>query len=90
MLQTPAQLEAAGLQVIDLSDESTYANRRLHSRNGSMQMEGLHRLAIAFVENVNERHCLSKRRPPRPWQWRMTSLTRSLRLTHWRSGGWLH
>lgn len=51
MIQTPAQLEAAGLEVTDLKDESVYANRRLHSRNGSMQMQGLHRLAVAFVEN---------------------------------------
>ena len=50
MIQTPAQLEAAGLEVADL-DESAYANRRLHSRNGSMQMETLHRLAVDFVEN---------------------------------------
>ena len=51
MIQTIAQLEAAGLEVTDLADESVYANRRLHSRSGSMQMEGLHRLAVAFVES---------------------------------------
>ena len=50
MIQTPAQLEAAGLEVTDLTDETVYANRRLHSRNGSMQMEGLHRIALASVE----------------------------------------
>ena len=50
MSQTKEQLERAGLEVVDLSDESLYAKRRLHSRNGSMQMEGLHRLATAFVD----------------------------------------
>ena len=50
-MQTADQLEAAGLEVVDLSDESVYAGRRAHARDGSMQMEGLHRLAIAFVES---------------------------------------
>lgn len=50
MHQTLEQLEAAGLEVTDLTDETAYAGRRLHSRNGSMQMEGLHRLAVSFVE----------------------------------------
>lgn len=50
MLQTPAQLEAAGLEVVDLSDESYYAKRRVHRRDSSMQMEGLHRIAMAFVQ----------------------------------------
>ncbi len=51
MIQTVAQLEAVGLEVTDLMDETVYSNRRLHSRNGSMQMEGLHRLAVAFVQS---------------------------------------
>ncbi|MDE1163333.1 MAG: GAF domain-containing protein [Acidobacteriaceae bacterium] len=51
MMQTPAQLEAAGLEVTDLADESLYSTRPLHSRSGAMQMEGLHRLAVAFVES---------------------------------------
>lgn len=50
MLQTPEQLEASGLVVIDLEDESAYANRRLRPRDGSLQMEGLRRIAAAFVE----------------------------------------
>lgn len=50
MLQTPAQLEAAGLEVVDLSDEAAYANRRLHSRDSSNQMEGLRQIATAFVQ----------------------------------------
>ncbi len=50
MEKSTAELEAVGLEVVDLSDETAIAQRRLHSRNGAMQMEGLHRLAIAFVE----------------------------------------
>lgn len=50
MLQTPTQLEAAGLEVIDLADEKAYANRSVRPHDGSMQMEGLRRIAVAFVE----------------------------------------
>jgi len=50
MGKSTAELEAVGLEVVDLSDETAIAQRRLHSRNGAMQMEGLLRLAIAFVE----------------------------------------
>jgi hypothetical protein len=50
MLQTPTQLEAAGLQVIDLADETAYAKRSSRPRDGSIQMEGLRRIAVAFVE----------------------------------------
>lgn len=50
MLQTPTQLEAAGLEVVNLSDETAYANRRMHRRDGSTQMEGLHQIAMAFVQ----------------------------------------
>ncbi len=50
MPQTTAELEAIGLEVVDLADETLIAKRRLHSRNGAMQMEGLHGLAVAFVE----------------------------------------
>ena len=49
-MKTPAELEEVGLEVVDLTDETVYSSRRLHSRNASMQMEGLHRLAVAFVE----------------------------------------
>ena len=51
MKKSTAELEGVGLEVVDLSDETVYSNRRLHSRNGAMQMEGLHRLAVAFVES---------------------------------------
>ena len=50
MRQTAAELASVGLEVVDLTDETVFSKRRLHSRNGSMQMEGLHKLAIAFVE----------------------------------------
>lgn len=51
MLQTPAQLEASGLEVVDLSDETTYARRRRHSRNSSNQLGVLHQIAGTFVQN---------------------------------------
>ncbi len=50
MAVSVAELESVGLEVIDLTDETAILQRRLHSRNGAMQLEGLHRLAIAFVE----------------------------------------
>lgn len=51
MIPTIDQLEAVGLEVTDLKDEAAYVHRRLRSRNNSTQMEGLHRLVLAFVEN---------------------------------------
>ena len=39
-----------GLEVIDIATDSEFARRRLHVRNVAMQMEGMHRLARAFVE----------------------------------------
>ena len=50
MGRSTEELEAEGLEVIDLTDEAVISQRRLHSRNGAMQMEGLHRLATVFVE----------------------------------------
>jgi hypothetical protein len=50
MKKSAAELEAVGLEVVDLNDEAVYLNRHPHSRNAAMQMEGLHRLAAAFVE----------------------------------------
>jgi hypothetical protein len=44
------ELEEVGLEVVDLTDDNLMVGRRLHSRNGAMQMEGLHRLGVAFVE----------------------------------------
>jgi len=51
MTVSTAELEEVGLEVVDLADETAFASRRLHSRNGSMQMQATHRLAIAFVEH---------------------------------------
>ena len=44
------ELEEVGLEVVDLADETVYLKRQLHSRNNVTQMEGLHKLAVAFVE----------------------------------------
>lgn len=39
-----------GLAVVDLAGDTAFAARRLHPRDGATQMEGMYRLAIAFVE----------------------------------------
>ena len=44
-------LEDSGLEVITLESEPAFAERRLHTRDISQQMEGMNRLARAFVEN---------------------------------------
>lgn len=41
---------SVGLEVVDLTDTTLIAQRRPRSRDGSTQMEGLHRLAMTFVE----------------------------------------
>lgn len=51
MKKTPQQLEAVGLEVTDLNDGTAYSGRRHRSRSAAMQMDGLHRLSIAFVES---------------------------------------
>jgi hypothetical protein len=40
----------SGLEVIDLRNDSAFAERRLHVRDVATQMEGMHRLARAFVD----------------------------------------
>jgi signal transduction histidine kinase len=40
-----------GLEVIDLRSDPSFAERRLHVRDVAMQIEGMHRLAHAFVES---------------------------------------
>ncbi|MBB5338703.1 GAF domain-containing protein [Tunturiibacter gelidoferens] len=40
-----------GLEVVDLFEDASFAGRRLHDRDVAMQMEGMHRLARAFVES---------------------------------------
>jgi len=39
------------LEVVDLFEEPSFASRRLHERDAVMQMEGMSRLARAFVES---------------------------------------
>ncbi|MBB5315854.1 GAF domain-containing protein [Tunturibacter empetritectus] len=39
-----------GLEVVDLFEDTSFAGRRLHERDVAMQMEGMRRLAHAFVE----------------------------------------
>lgn len=51
MKRPQVDLSHVGLEVVDLSDPGVYANRRLHSRDGITQTEGLHRLASCFVES---------------------------------------
>ncbi|WP_348267605.1 GAF domain-containing protein [Edaphobacter paludis] len=43
--------EDTGLEVIDLHNDSSFAERRLHVRDVATQIEGMHRLARAFVSN---------------------------------------
>lgn len=40
-----------GLEVFDLQSDLSFAERRLHVRDVAMQIEGMHRLARAFVTN---------------------------------------
>ena len=51
MAKSAAELEAVGLEVVDLAEGTVFSSRRLHSRNGAMQTEELHRLAATFVES---------------------------------------
>jgi hypothetical protein len=45
---TPAD---SGLEVIDIVSDAAYAARRVHVRDVAVQMEGMQRIAHAFVEN---------------------------------------
>ncbi|MBB5345836.1 GAF domain-containing protein [Tunturibacter empetritectus] len=40
-----------GLEVVDLFEDASFGSRRLHERDVAMQMEGMHRLARAFLES---------------------------------------
>lgn len=40
-----------GLEVLDLQDDRSFAKRRLHTRDVAVQIEGMQRLAHAFVES---------------------------------------
>jgi hypothetical protein len=44
------QLTGTGLEVLNLRDNATFADRRLHTRDVALQAEGMERLARAFVE----------------------------------------
>jgi hypothetical protein len=41
----------SGLEVVDIRDNSEYANRQLHARDITTRMRGLQRIAHAFVES---------------------------------------
>lgn len=45
-----SELLDVGLEVYDLKDASILSNRQSHPRDASKQVEGMHRLAVAFVE----------------------------------------
>jgi hypothetical protein len=40
-----------GIEVLDIARDSLFAGRKLHARNPATQMEGLRRMAVAFVES---------------------------------------
>jgi hypothetical protein len=44
------RLAETGLEVIDLEQDAAFAARRIHVRNVAVQMEGMQRIAHAFVE----------------------------------------
>jgi hypothetical protein len=44
-------LEATGLEVVDLQDDDAFARRKLHTRDVVTQMQGMQRLTHAFVTN---------------------------------------
>ena len=50
MTTVSPELLDTGLEVIDLADDPEFARRRLHARDAVVQLEGMKRLAGAFVE----------------------------------------
>jgi hypothetical protein len=50
MAQDISSLAGTGLEVLDLYTDPAFKARHLHRRDASMQMEGMRRLARAFVE----------------------------------------
>ena len=50
MDRTTEELEEVGLEVVDVAAGSPFLSRRLHARDGAMQMEAMHRLAETFVK----------------------------------------
>jgi GAF domain len=45
------ELEQNGLEVVDLTTDEVFRARRLHSRNATVQLAGVRRLARAFVDD---------------------------------------
>lgn len=50
MSETVLDPVQTGLEVIDLQDDAEFARRRLHPRDAALQLEGMKRLATAFVD----------------------------------------
>lgn len=50
-MSATANLQGTGLEVVDLASDASFAARRLHAYDAAAQMEGMLRLAHAFVEN---------------------------------------
>lgn len=50
VVESPS-LEGAGLEVISLGSRPAFAERHLHTRDVSQQMEGMNRIARAFVDH---------------------------------------
>jgi hypothetical protein len=51
MTKASASLDGTGLEVLDLQSDPAFATRRLHEHDAAAQMDGMLRLARAFVEN---------------------------------------
>ncbi len=50
MSTAATDLDDTGLEVIDLESDSLFSARRLHTRDASVQLQGMQRLASAFVD----------------------------------------
>lgn len=50
MTQT-AELEQNGLEVVDIASDAVFRARKLHSRNATVQLSGIRRLARSFVDD---------------------------------------
>lgn len=51
MNTTLQQTDETGLEVVDIYANAVYADRKIHVRNAPTQMEGMQRIARAFVQN---------------------------------------
>jgi hypothetical protein len=51
MSNTVLNSSDTGLEVLNLRDNATFADRRLHTRDVALQVEGMQRLARAFVDS---------------------------------------